>query len=263
MDNGQLNSVIFLDFTKAFDTVDHEIVVGKLSSYGIAGTSLAWFKSYLADRQQKCHVNGELSSPKTLRCGVPQGSILGPLLFKMYINDLPNSLRTSTPRMYADDTNLTTTGKSLKDIVNATNTELSNVNSWLLANMLSLNKTKTEQMFIGSDDNVKKIRNVSYAHIGNKSIERVFSEKSVGVLVDERLSWSSHVDYIAKKISSGIGGLRQIRDFIPVETAVLIYNSLIQPWFDYCDVVWDNLPATSAETKTTKSSGQGHHQRQL
>ena len=149
--------------------------------------------------------------------------------------------------MYADDTNLTTSGKSIKEIVNTTNTELHNVNNWLSANKLSLNKGKTEQMFIGSDDNLRKIRNVPYTHIGNNFIERVSSTKTVGVIVDERLSWASHTDYICKKVSSGIGGLRQIRDLISQETAITIYNSLIKPWFDYCDVVWDNLPATLAE----------------
>ena len=102
-------------------------------------------------------------------------------------------------------------------------------------------------MFIGSDDKLRKIRNVAYIHIGNNFIDRVSSTKTVGVMVDERLSWAIHTDNICKKVSSGIAGIKQIRDFISKETAVLIYNSLVRPWFDYCYVVWDNLPAKLAE----------------
>ena len=247
MDKGLINCVTLLDFSKAFDTVDHTTLLHKLSLYGVAENSLAWFKSYLTNRQQRSFVNGQLSSFKPLTCGVPQGSILGPLLFLIYINDLPNSLQFSTPRMYADDTNITTSGKSLNHIIQSANSDLSSITQWLLTNKLSLNVTMTEQLFIGSDDNLRKINDKSYISIDNNPIERVSESKTIGVVVDERLSWTAHIDYISKKISSGIGGLRQIRDFITQETAVTVYNSLIQPWFDYCDVVWDKLPATSAE----------------
>ena len=129
----------------------------------------------------------------------------------------------------------------------AANSDLSSITQWLLTNKLSLNVTKTEQLFIGSDDNLRKINDKSAISIDNNPIERVSDSKTIGVVVDERLTWTAHIDYISKKISSGIGGLRQIRDFITQETAVTVYNSLIQPWFDYCDVVWDKLPATSAD----------------
>ena len=149
--------------------------------------------------------------------------------------------------MYADDTNLTTSCTSLKDIVQSANADLSNIKHWLLANKLSLNVIKTEQLFIGSDDNLRKITNNIHTYINNNIIGRVSSSKTLGIVVDERLSWAAYTDYICKRVSSGIGRLRQIRDFITKETAITIYNSLIQPWFDYCDVAWDKLPATSAE----------------
>ena len=108
LDKGRVTSAFFLDLAKAFDTVDHTILLSKLSIYGVDERSVLWFKSYLSDRQQICLVNQHQSSPRQIICGVPQGSILGPLLFLIYINDLPNCLSYSTPRMYADDTNLST-----------------------------------------------------------------------------------------------------------------------------------------------------------
>ena len=102
-------------------------------------------------------------------------------------------------------------------------------------------------MFIGSDDNLRKIRDVPHLHLGDTTMKRVHSSKSVGVYIDERLSWDAHIDYISKRVSSAIGGLRQVRTLVPFDTALTIYNSLIQPIFDYCDVVWDNLSSTSAQ----------------
>ena len=97
IDRGYVNAVVFLDLKKAFDTVDHKILLTKMNRYGIEGTSLDWFKSYLTNRTQRCSVNGCLSDFTTLKCGVPRGTILGPLLFLIYINDFPNCLSFSIP----------------------------------------------------------------------------------------------------------------------------------------------------------------------
>ena len=107
IDRGNVNAVVFLDLKRAFDTVDHDVLLGKLSLYGIQESAYDWVKSYLNSRTQKCLVNGSLSKVCSLGCGVPQGTILGPLLFLIYINDLPNCLSFCQPRMYADDTHIT------------------------------------------------------------------------------------------------------------------------------------------------------------
>lgn len=246
MDQGNLSAVIFLDLAKAFDTVNHDILIHKLRTYGIQPRSLSWFQSYVCMRKQKCCVNGFLSSERLLGCGVPQGSILGPLMFLLFINDLPKCLRHSKARMYADDTNITVTGTSLEEIVNLANNDLANISEWLKANKLSLNTTKTEFMFIGSDSSLKKVRDVPLIFLNGKQIKRVRKTESLGIIIDEKLSWDEHIAHVSKKTSQAIGGLRRIRDYVPQQTAIIIFNSLIKPLFEYCDIVLDNMPITGS-----------------
>lgn len=150
VDNGLLNGVIFIDLKKAFDTIDHEIILQKLAKYGVDQDALKWLKSYLANRLQRCNLNNHLSSTSPLNYEVPQGSIIGPLLFLIYINDLPNCLSLGSPRMYADDTNVTFAASDMLGLETQINTELKSINLWLKPNKLSLNVAKTEFMVISS-----------------------------------------------------------------------------------------------------------------
>ena len=137
--------------------MDHNILISKLSGYGIRGTSIEWFKSYLSERKQKCFLNGSLSSNRVLSCGTPQGTILGRLLFLLYINDLPNCLMHSQPRTYADDTHLTLAGNSVDSIELNLNEDLASISEWLTANKLTLNKSKTEFMIIAFRQRLKTL----------------------------------------------------------------------------------------------------------
>ena len=140
MDRGLLSRVIFLDLKKVFDTVDHHILLSKLELYGIKGTSLKWFKSYLSGQNQICSVNCRMSSIRETKCGVPQDSNLGPILFLLYINDLPNCLATTKANLFADDTNLSCEGFSPYEIETKLKKDIENVHRWLTANKLPLNK---------------------------------------------------------------------------------------------------------------------------
>ena len=238
IDNGLLNGVVFIDLTKAFDTIDHEIILRKMYIFLY---TIKWFSSYLSGRTQRCNVGGKLSSARTLSCGVPQGSILGPLLFLIYINDLPNSLRGAVPRMFADDTNLTLSAKTLTELKLALTPELNNLSCWLKANKLSLNVVKTELMIIGSRQRLSAQCDDVEIRIDDQIIKRVDHTKSLGLTIDAQLSWGKHVEEICKKVSSAIGALKRVRPFISKETAIQIYNALIMPHFDYCSPVWDCL----------------------
>ncbi|CAB3983987.1 Hypothetical predicted protein [Paramuricea clavata] len=229
MDRGLYNLAVFLDLKKAFDTVNHDILLAKLELYGIKNTPLMLLKSFLSDRSQKCQVNGELSTLKYLKYGVPQGSILGPLLFLIYINDLPNCLQHSTARMFADDTNITVSGKSIKEAEVAVNVDLNNIREWLLSNRLSLNLVKTEYLLIGSRHNINTLEEQPRVFIGDEPIKGVQVTKTLGVKIGQFLTWDSHIDQISKKISSGISAMKKIKDFTNSDTLKLSNAAFEQP----------------------------------
>ena len=245
IDNGLLNGVVFLDLKKAFDTIEHSIILRKLQFYGIEQESLKWFQSYLDDRKQVCCVNGHMSNSLSVSCGVPQGSNLGPLLFLIYINDLPNCLSTASPRMFADDTNVSLASSTLFELENMLNQEFQNLNIWLKVNKLSLNIAKTEFMIIGSRQrlnvNVDGHINIS---INDQPIKKVNETETLGMTIDQHLTWSKQVEEKSKKISSAIGALKRIRPFITIDVANKIYKTIIQPHLDYCSTVWDGLGVT-------------------
>ena len=240
IDRGLVNAVVFLDLKKAFDTVDHNTLLTKLQYYGLRGSCHEWFTWYLSNRTQTCLINTSMSTPKSVKCGVPQGTILGPLLFLLYINDLPNCLNYSLPRMYADDTSLTYASADLNSIDNCINYDLNRVYIWLSANKLTLNLTKTEVLLITSRQKLSTFSETPSFSINDYKIKEVSSAKSLGVLIDQNLNWKCHTQSICKKIASALGAIKRIRHLVPFSTLMNVYNSLVQPHFDYCNVVWGN-----------------------
>ena len=212
IDRGLLNGVVFIDLKKAFDTIDHDVLLSKLRAYGVDDLTLPWFRSYLTDRRQRCFVNGQFSNSSFITKGVPQDSVIGPLLFLVYINDLPNCLNEGIPRMFADDTNISFSSNTLSDLKHLINFELQSLNSWLIANKLSLNIAKTKFMVIGSRQRLATFDDPELCvTVNNASVKQVKSALTLGMTLDENLTWRDHVEVISKKISSGIGALKRIR----------------------------------------------------
>ena len=177
--------VVFNDFKKAFDIVDHKILLRKLELYGIKGSALSLIKFYLSERTKKCQVNGVASSGRSVKCRIPQGFILGPLFFLLYINDLPECLTKTIPRLFSDDTNLTAIGETINEVEIAMNSDLECLKGWLQANKLSINIAKTEVLVIGSNSLRRRLDRQPDLLIEKKRIKQVFESKSLGVVVDQ------------------------------------------------------------------------------
>ena len=167
-----------------------------------------------------------------LRCDVSQGTILGPLLLLLYTNDLPKCLQHSPPRMYADDTSITFGGSDVDEINNCINLDLERIRVWLAANKLTLNMSKTEFLLICSKQRLLGPKAKTTSSINQFPVKQVSKVKSLGVHIDENLTWECHVNELSKKIATGI------KHTVPNKTLICIYNSLVQPHLDYCSLVW-------------------------
>ena len=226
---------VFLDFSKAFDTVNHSILLDKLYHYGIRDNTLKWFQSYLTQRKQYVTYNSTPSSIKPINCGVPQGSILGPLLFLIYINDPSNVCKYTMPILFADDSNIFSSSDDIQLLQSQINEDLNNIAIWLKVNKLSLNIKKTHFMIFTKRKN--KVTDVAINIEGN-AIAEVSQTKFLGVYIDNKLTWKKHIHYIAGKLSRGIGLVAKARKLLNYDALITLYYSFIYPYLCYCNHVW-------------------------
>ena len=237
MDKNQLPLNIYLDLSKAFDTLDHGILSYKLDYYGIKGQSLELLNDYLSNRTQQVVYNDTISHPLTLKCGVPQGSILGPLLFIIYMNDIVKASTYFYPILYADDTTLCATlNFSWKKKCNRKiNNKLTAIGNWLRLNKLSLNVNKTKAMLFFTSQ-----RSINYPNLFlyNKKIDFVKNFKFLGIVLHENLKWKAHTNMISKKISKTLGIMKKLKRTIPSNALLNIYNALIAPHLNYGIIIW-------------------------
>ena len=238
IDNNEYVFSLFLDFRKAFDSVDHKILLSKLHFYGFRGIIYDWLKSYLSNRKQLTAIGPHNSSLLKITHGVPQGSNLGPLLFLIFINDLPNVSPFFKYVLFADDSTLSSSFSQNRtfSIKRKINKELKLLNKWLVSNKISINATKTKYIIFSyranSDINLGKLT------IGKTKISETDNIKFLGIFLDNRLKFNVHVNYLSTKISKQIGLLYKLNKYLPKEILKLLYNSFILPYINYGIEAW-------------------------
>jgi hypothetical protein len=243
IDNNEFVLSVFVDLAKAFDTIDYDILYTKLSYYGIRGITLELFKSYLTSRKQYVYSSGVSSDLLNVTHGVPQGSILGPLLFIIYINDIVKCSSVLRLLLFADDTTLLNSNKDFNKLINCTNTELTLIADWFKANKLSINVDKTCYVLFGTK-RMPESANFNVI-LNGKQLNRVKYTKFLGLLIDDKLCWNEHLNYIGNKVSRGLGIIGRLKCLFPPHILMSLYYSLIYPYLCYCCIVWGNAYPTA------------------
>lgn len=234
LDKKHFVSGIFLDIRKAFDTVDHEILIVKLQKLGLTGPQLELFKSYLVNRPQKVVISNHSSSEKIVILGVPQGSILGPTLFKFFINDLSFVELNGMLQLYADDAVILYTSTSLQDLYTQMQADLDSLLVWFNKNRLVLNHDKTKYMVFGNREALSN----DVLKYNNFPINQVSTFTYLGLIIDSKLKWFDHIDKIKSSIVPYIFAIKRVKYLLPKESLLLIYNAYILPYLNYVSPIW-------------------------
>ena len=236
-DEGKINMSISLDLKKAFDTVDHKILLSKLREYGVEGTSHSWFTSYLTNREQFCYSDSSTSSKSSIRCGSPQGSCLGPLLFTIYTYDFENCLKSTVPNMYADDICVNIASENLNELLTDLKNELESISNWVRINKLSLNTSKSEYMVIGHRRQLNKVNtDLSDLVLNNEVIKRVDKTKYLGINIDESLNWKEQYKTIKNTLTGGLSSLRKLKNILPQRKLDQVCKALFESHLRYGNI---------------------------
>ena len=253
--NPEYTLATLCDLSKAFDVISHKILLQKLHNYGIRGIANKWFENYLSDRSQFVEFDNFKSSLRDIKCGVPQGSILGPLLYLIYVNDIGKSSNFDI-LSFADDTTLYMSHRDLNTLYINANTAINELYDWFCANKLALNANKTKYIVINPKrsgcnftDLKIKIAGVSLERIGVSCKD--YATKFLGIYIDESLTWKKHLSHVNSKISRAIFSINQVKHFLPYDSLRTLYFALIHPHLSYGILAWGNS-SKSTMTKTIK-----------
>ena len=232
----------FVDLRKAFDTVNHDVLISKLHEFGYHNNTVLWLQDYLNNRHQICIANSKQSKPRHMICGVPQGSILGPLLFLIYVNNLDFDLYKTKVKLYADDTVIYSTNKEEEAAQNEVKHDLKLLMKWCNNNQLTINIKKTKLMVFGTKGMLKKAQ-YHEMYLGNDKLQYVNDYVYLGIKLDNKFTFELHANECCKHVVHKNYVLSKIRRYISAEQALCIYKSMILPYFCYGDVFMHNLSA--------------------
>ena len=220
----KFSTLIFLNIQKAFDSVSHQKLVKKLDYYGIRGVANSLICSYLRNRKQYVSIYNKTFFEKLVQYGIPQGSILGPLLFLIYVNDLSSAMQT-VPRFFADDIALMTTENNVDNLQHLTNSELSRVSNWMVANNVVVNKAKTVALLVFPQ--TRKFTASLTLNFDNQIVQPSKCAKYLGIFVDKHLSFKPHIIFLKKKIARSVGVLAKLSYYLPCNTLIILNYSLV------------------------------------
>ena len=245
INEGEFSAACVFDISKCFDTINHKHLLFKLEKYGIRGAALAWFESYLTDRSQAVMVNNKLSGFSHLYFGVPQGSVLGPFLFLLFINDISNAATHNCQlNLFADDLIAYTSDKDINTLKSRLQTCVTNIGEWYRANRLKVNPSKSKLMVFGSQYNLDRFDYESFnVNLLGSDIPLVDELVYLGITITSDLSWTKHIACMSKSINFKLVQLKKLSELDCLRSLLLqIYKSYIQPKFDYGITIWAAQP---------------------